>query len=304
VPSCITKTLIAASSAANRGWATTPETKTDFSSKEITQMNFKSTKLFTFIFLALISSSLFSFKTQAQTKYRLHMKDGSVVTADGASVKVKKGQEVTFRVRIENVSDKDGQVAKDGNRWPFALSPGMWVVHRNEVRLYKEGNKALSGLELQTEDGNPSGLIQYLDGHHNQMAHGVFNTPVGATAPAPILPGGAYEFTFTAAPGMRLSVITMFGQSNDWFYAPDAEGIDLFNNGKPLSGDITNMFRLYDSGTEVNEEPGVGASQAPRQKGANMGTDENGKVHKEKTSGFYGKNGELFKVTITLDEVM
>lgn len=269
-------------------------------------MSFKSSKLFTFVFLALISTSLLSLKANGQTKYTLHMKDGSVITTDGSvtNVRVKKDQEVTFKVRIENVSNKDGQTAKDGSKWPFALSPGMWVVHRNEVRLYKEGVKALDGLEMQAEDGNPTGLIQYLDGHHNQMAHGVFNTPVGASGPAPILPGGAYEFTFKAAPGMHLSLITMFGQSNDWFYAPDAEGIDLFNNGKPLSGDITGMFTLYDAGTEVNEEPGVGANQAPRQKGANSGTDENGKVHKEKKSVFYGKNGELFKVTITPEEVM
>lgn len=269
-------------------------------------MSFKSTKLFVafFVFLALISTSLLSFKANAQTRYTLRMKDGSVVTTEGATVRVNKGQEVTFKVRIENVSNKDGQNAKDGSKWPFALSPGMWVVHRNEVRLFKEGGKAYAGLEMQAEDGNPTGLIQYLEGHHDKMAHGVFNTPVDANGPAPILPGGAYEFTFKAEPGMRLSVITMFGQSNDWFYAPEADGIDLFNNGKALSGDITRMFNLYDAGTEMNEEPGVGANQAPRQKGANTGTDENGKVHKEKKSGFYGKNGELFKVTITPEEVL
>jgi hypothetical protein len=269
-------------------------------------MSFKSTKLFTFALLALISTSLLSTRTDAQTRYTLHMKDGSVVTTDSSvtPVKVKNDKTVTFRVRIENISNKDGQSAADGSKWPFALSPGMWVVHRNEVRLFREGGTALEGLEMQAEDGNPTGLVQYLDGHHNQMAHGVFNTPVGANGPAPILPGGAYEFIFKAAPGMHLSVITMFGQSNDWFYAPDVEGIDLFENGKALSGDITGMFTLYDAGTEVNEEPGTGASQAPRQKGANTGTAENGKVRKEKKSGFYGKNGELFRVTITPEEVM
>ncbi len=269
-------------------------------------MSFKSTKLFTFVILALISTSLLSLRANAQTRYTLHMKDGSVVTtaSNVTNVKVRKGKEVTFRVRIENVSDQAGQTAKDGGKWPFALSPGMWVVHRAEVRLYKAGNKALEGLEMQAEDGNPTGLIQYLDGHHNQMAHGVFNTPVGASAPAPILPGGAYEFTFKAAPGMHLSVISMFGQSNDWFYAPDAEGIDLFENGKALSGDITGMFTLYDAGTEVDEEPGVGANQAPRQKGTNTGTAENSKVRKAKESVFYGKNAELFKVTITPEEVL
>ena len=48
-------------------------------------------------------------------------------------------KEVKFTVRIENISNADGQVAKDGTKWPFALSPGLWVVHEREVRLYREG---------------------------------------------------------------------------------------------------------------------------------------------------------------------
>ena len=131
------------------------------------------------------------------------------------------------------------------------------------------------------------------------MQHGVFNTPVGADGPGPIGPGGAYEFTVTAKPGMRLSVVTMFGQSNDWFYAPKRQGVDLFPNGKPLSGDITLEFMLFDAGTEVNEEPGVGPNQAPRQSGPNTGAAENGKVHAARESTFFTKTGQLFRVTIT-----
>ena len=39
---------------------------------------------------------------------------------------------------------------------------------------------------------------------------GVFNTPVGASSPAPIFPGEAYEFTLGANPGDMLSFATMF----------------------------------------------------------------------------------------------
>lgn len=136
------------------------------------------------------------------------------------------------------------------------------------------------------------------------MLHGVFNTPAGANGPGPIGPGGAYEFSFTARPGMRLSIVTMFGQSNDWFYAPQRQGIDLFRNGKPISGDITAEFMLFDAGTEADEEPGVGANQAPRQTGPNTGAAENGKVHPAKTSSFFSRNGELFKITITPEHSM
>lgn len=270
-------------------------------------MKSKSTKLFVglFIFLALISAQTFSLTARANSgqkarQYTLAMKDGSIVSINSPDMKVNTRESGTkFIVRIENISSKDFQTASNGEKWPFALSPGMWAVHKDEVRLFNEGRPAILGLEAQAEDGNPTGLVDYLMGHHSQMQHGIFNTPVDANAPAPIGPGGAYEFTLTATRGMRLSMITMFGQSNDWFYAPEKQGIDLFENGKPISGDITSKFILWDAGTEVDQEPGIGADQAPRQKAANTGAAENGKVHKAKKSAFYDKIAELFKVTIT-----
>ncbi len=133
-----------------------------------------------------------------------------------------KSKEVKFKVRIENISSAEGQTASNDTKWPFALSPGLWVVHEREVRLFREGNPAVNGLEPQAEHGDPSELVKMLEAReHSGMQHGVFNTPVGASGPGPIGPGGAYEFSFNAKPGMRLSMITMFGQSNDWFYAPN-----------------------------------------------------------------------------------
>ncbi len=205
---------------------------------------------------------------------------------------------VKFTVRVENVAPE--QTAKDGAKWPFALSPGLYVLHNREVRLFREGLPAVNGLEALAEDGNPGELLKVLEGREH-MGHGVFNTPVGADKPGPIVPGGAYEFSFTAKPGMRLSLITMFGQSNDWFYAPKRQGIDLFVNGKPLNGDITNEFMLFDAGTEVDEEAGVGANQAPRQAAPNTGAAQNGKVKPAKDTAYFTKNGALFKVTLTAD---
>jgi hypothetical protein len=70
----------------------------------------------------------------------------------------------------------------------------------------------------------------------------------------------------------------MFGQSNDLFYAPK-EGMALFDQqNKPLQGDITRTLVLWDAGTEVNQEPGAGPDQAPRQKAPNTGAVENGVV--------------------------
>lgn len=215
------------------------------------------------------------------------------------------GKDVRFIVRIENISGKDGFTASNGAKFPFALSPGLWVVHELEVRPYKEGVAAGTALERQAEDGDPGELVkQLMAREHSGMQHGVFNTPLGAAGPGPIGPGAAYEFTITGKPGMKLSITMMFGQSNDWFYAPAAHGISLFDNGKPISGDVTSKFMLYDAGTEKDEEIGIGPNQGPRQKAVNTGEDEHGMVHKAKTSVFFNKTAELFRVTITPEEKM
>ena len=210
-----------------------------------------------------------------------------------------------FTVRIENTSDADGQVAQDGSKWPFALSPGMFVLNEKNP-IFTEGEAAKNGLEAQAEDGNPAGLVESLENmHHAGALHGIYNTPTGAMGPGPIGPGGAYEFTFTATPKTRLYFTTMFGQSNDLFYAPDEAGIALFDGkGNPISGDITDQLILWDAGTEVNEEVGVGPNQAPRQKIPNTGPAENGVVHRAKDVRFYGKNNELFRVTLTAQNGM
>ena len=57
---------------------------------------------------------------------------------------------------------------------------------------------------------------------------------------------------------------TMMGQSNDWFYGPNESGIELFKNGQPISGDITSQIILWDVGTEVDQEPGIGPEPATK----------------------------------------
>jgi hypothetical protein len=109
------------------------------------------------------------------------------------------------------------------------------------------------------------------------LASGVFNTPVGASEPGGAGPEHAYQFSFDAGPGTKLSFATMYVTSNDLFYAPSDEGIALFENNIPITGDITSMIMLYDAGTEVNEEPGTGPNQ-PLNGGGGVGTAENGKV--------------------------
>ena len=64
----------------------------------------------------------------------------------------------------------------------------------------------------------------------------------------------------------------MLVQSNDWFFAFAPEGLELFDEGgAPVTGDVTDQVAVWDAGTEVDQEPGVGEDQAPRQAGPNTG---------------------------------
>ena len=212
-----------------------------------------------------------------------------------------KKRQAKFTVRIENISAADGLTAQDGSRYPFALSPGMFVLTENKTDFFKVGKKAGEGLEAQAEDGNPESLAKRLLTKIGSANMGVFNMPTGADKPAPILPSGSYEFTFTAEEGMKLNLVAMFGQSNDLFYAP-ARAIGLFEDGKALSGDITDKFMLYDAGTEVNQAPGIGDVQAPRQKSPNTGAAENGVVRliEDVKDGFdYPKTKDVLRITIS-----
>lgn len=212
-----------------------------------------------------------------------------------------------FTVRVENISNPEGITASNGMKFPFALSPGMFVLSTKNPPLFTEGKAArANGLEMQAEDGDPSGLVKSLEVmHHASNLHGVFNTPVRAMGAGPIRPGDSYEYSFTAMPGMKLFTTMMFGQSNDWFYSPDASGIALFDaQGKPVSSDVTDKLILWNAGTEVDEEIGIGPNQGPRQKGPNTGAAENGVVRRVQDARFTGKNAEFFRVTITAEQGM
>lgn len=205
----------------------------------------------------------------------------------------------TFTVRIENIASRDGIAAQDGSRYPFALSPGFFGVTESRNVIFKDGKKASAALEAQAEDGDPGLLLKKLLTSLGTLYSGVFTTPVGGDKPSPIFPGGAFEFKFTAGEGKRLDLTTMYGQSNDLFYAPKT-AIDLFDaKGNPLSGDITDRFLLWDAGTEVNEAPGIGPNQGPRQKAPNTGTTENGVVRLVKDGFTYPETREVLRITIT-----
>lgn len=254
--------------------------------------------------------------------------DGFTYPEDEAVLKVMLEHDggTMFTVTIENLSET--------SPLPTPLAPGTWVVHSSgQTPLFVAGDTSTEGLERIAEDGNNAIMDETLtlnSGFVSPFAPGaygindaifttgeissevlealaedgnpsgfdfVFNTPVGGGGAAPIFPGDSYSFEIEAVQGDVLSFASMLVQSNDWFIGADA--IALFDNGTPISGDITHMVGLYDAGTEVDEYAGAGNNQPVRQGAPNVGSDEGGMIESEATPGDHVPNvSEMVKVTI------
>jgi len=80
----------------------------------------------------------------------------------------------------------------------------------------------------------------------------------GNGTPPVILPGQSATLSFSAAKNQRLSFATMYGWSNDLFFAPVNPGIKLYNDdGTPITGDVSAQVKLWDNGTRMNQAPGA-----------------------------------------------
>lgn len=218
-----------------------------------------------------------------------------LTAALGAGVAEARGPAaVTFEVTISNLS-MPGDIATDRAGGQIPLSPGVWAVAKGGANpLFEVGSAASDGLEDVAEDGSPGVLLGEASSNHRVRHAGVLPQPVG-----PILGGQSYTFEITASPGERLSLATMFVQSNDYFYG-NPEGIRLFQGNTPVSGDVTSQINLYDAGTEVDQEPGQGADQVLAQMGAlDVGADENGVIVSASVDGFeLPADDDVIQVTI------
>lgn len=193
-------------------------------------------------------------------------------------------QAVEFVVTITNISEP-GDISVEGapaaGTVPF--SPGVWAVHNGaNSPLFREGHTASEGIERVAEDGfvgdealdgivlTDGDLLSEARDARRVVSAASFGSGVGS----PILPPAVADelglpeeatvstFTITARPGQRLSLATMFVQSNDFFLADDGSGIALFDGRTPLdSDDVVDQLVVWDAGTEADTEPGVGPNQ-------------------------------------------
>lgn len=197
-----------------------------------------------------------------------------------------------FTLTIEVLSTSDSPIA-----------PGIYAVHSGYNPIFTpDSMDKLDGLEDIAEDGLPSQTATSIQAVSNVITSGVFDTPDGDTSAGPAARGNSYSFAFSAVEENRLSFATMYVQSNDLFYSPGENGIALFVGGTAIAGDITSQIMLWDAGTEVNEEPGVGLNQAPRQSDPDTGTTESNPVMliSDVDDGFtYPSVADIIRVMIT-----
>jgi hypothetical protein len=67
--------------------------------------------------------------------------------------------------------------------------------------------------------------------------------------------------TFSAAKGEAITFATMYGWSNDLFFAPANPGIQVYDDkGTPMEGDVSSQIKLWDNGTRINQAPGASVS--------------------------------------------
>lgn len=170
----------------------------------------------------------------------------------------------TFTITIRNVSAADTLKLPDGMAISAPIAPGVYAVIRGDALIFRPGQAADHTLESLAEDGDATALLTAVTGMNGVVAAEIF---------VPGLP-----LTVSAEPGDRLVFASMFVQSNDKFFAPEAQGIELFDGLNPISGDLSSKVLLWDAGTEEDEVPGIGPNQAPRQAGPNSGPDEHAVV--------------------------
>jgi len=206
-----------------------------------------------------------------------------------------------FTIRVRNISRGEVLKLSNGATAPFVSAPVLWVLHTASTNPIFTAGQADGGLGLEqlAETGNPGRLAGSLASGPGVVRVGVAASPLGARAAGPLMPGQGYEFEISARPGEQLSVAWMFGQSNDLFYSNDRP-IALFTPaGTPVGGAMTAQLSLWDAGTEVNEEPGLGPNQGPRQATPDAGTAEHEGVAHVHDRFAYPRTGDVLELTIT-----
>jgi hypothetical protein len=183
-----------------------------------------------------------------------------------------------------------------------ALGRGVFVVHTEQGPLFNlETSDYGLGMEALAEDSDNTALLANLMATgRDSTAVGAFDTPIGATSSSVAAPGQAFEFTFKAKKGDKLAIATAFVASNDWFFGSSPDGIPLFLGEFPRWEDVTPDLRLWDLGTELDEELDVGLNTGVQQTMPNSGRPDRLTNAREVTADRYATPvNQHIRVTLT-----
>jgi hypothetical protein len=140
------------------------------------------------------------------------------------------------------------------------LSPILVVVYNGSANpFYKTGeNDRGEGLKDLAQKGNADILAASLMTHMGIKAVYVLKEPTTKV----LLPringasGGMVSQLLSVSKGDRIAIATMYGFSNDWFFATTGNDLDALQ-----TGDATTPIELFDDGTSINQYPGAGITQ-------------------------------------------
>ena len=183
----------------------------------------------------------------------------------------------SFLLTLENISVPGAIVASDDSVHDVKLAPGLAIAHDASFSLFEAGEAPkYPEQESLAEDGDPVPL-----GGALRDVEGVYETSfIAQVAQAdygsPLVPGDQGVGNLLVPNDAFVTVLFMYGESNDIFVA--ATAIPAEDGGEATSLLEFTDFVMYDLGTEVNEEPGIGANQAGRQAQAGAGEAENGVI--------------------------
>ncbi len=127
------------------------------------------------------------------------------------------------------------------------LSDGVWVLvgadQANPLFTKDSADDKAMGLKPLAETGMNAELAAYVS---NGRVSGTFKgANTGKT--------GTTTFSLIATPGSKLYFATMVAPSNDWFAAPGAGGIELFDEDGAVNSAAPTIY-VWDAGTEEDVE--------------------------------------------------
>ncbi|WP_225974601.1 spondin domain-containing protein [Arachidicoccus ginsenosidivorans] len=139
------------------------------------------------------------------------------------------------------------------------LSPILVVTYTGaENPIFKVGQadpgNGLMKLAQQGDAADLAAALKKVDG----VTHVYVLAAESSTVLLPAVgdqPGSKVTQKLQVAKGEHLAIATMYGFSNDWFFA----STDDIDPTKP--GDYSSAVKLYDDGTAVDQFPGAGNSQ-------------------------------------------